>query len=189
MALRSNGASSSFFLCLSLLVLTGVGGKHVVFEDSQPNWCADSNVVESGFYASFFIHDFMGYDVANSAQEYDSMVYFTCKGFRSASEVEFGPSWGFRSTLVESGFYASNYNLGFRDQNITHGAQDCDTMVCLVEEDYLGFLSAVSDATFGEYDHFALLDHLEDGAYTLVLTTSLMDSRMTPTLTFNCWTK
>ena len=46
-------------------------------------------------------------------------------------------------------------------------------MVCLVEEDYLGFLSAVSDATFGEYDHFALLDHLEDGAYTLVLTTSL----------------
>ena len=99
MALRSNGASSSFFLCLSLLVLTGVGGKHVVFEDSQPNWCADSNVVESGFYASFFIHDFMGYDVANSAQEYDSMVYFTCKGFRSASEVEFGPSWGFRACL------------------------------------------------------------------------------------------
>ena len=173
MALRSNGASSSFFLCLSLLVLTGVGGKHVVFEDSQPNWCADSNVVESGFYASFFIHDFMGYDVANSAQEYDSMVYFTCKGFRSASEVEFGPSWGFRSTLVESGFYALNSNLCFRDQNITHGAQDCDTMVCLVEEDYLGFLSAVSDATFCEYDHFALLDHLEDGAYTLVVTTSL----------------
>ena len=46
------------------------------------------------------------------------------------------------------------YGLDFMGPTTTYGAQDCYTIVHLVEEDYLGTFDASIDVNFDHFDHF-----------------------------------
>ena len=129
MVLRSNGASSSFFFCINLLVLLWVGGKHLGSEENRPNWWFQSNVLESGFIRYSDTYGFMGQKVAESAQKCGPTVYQGWKGFLSASEVDFdaildhyGENMPFMRYLHTCVFMVQTDLEGAQDGNLTISA-------------------------------------------------------------------